>query len=144
MCFWCTSSTGHLHKFDLYLGRKKDVEVNLGENVVMRLSEKLKGNYCLFFDNLFNSGSLIDKLFEDGINAIGTLRSNWKQMPKLKEDNNISRCESVFFPFFLKHHDNKPVLPLATMLSKVLSVEQVKHLFLVLTSSRFTAMTWVV
>ena len=142
MCFWCASSTGH---FDLYLGRKKDVEVNLGENVVMRLSEKLRGNYCtLFFDNLLNSGSLIDKLFEDGISAIGTLRSNWKQMPKLKEDNNISRCERVFFPFFLKHHDNKPVLPLATMLSKVLSVEQVKHLFLVLTSSSFTAMTWVV
>ena len=142
MCFWCASSTGH---FDLYLGRKKDVEVNLGENVVMRLSEKLRGNYCtLFFDNLLNSGSLIDKLFEDGISATGTLRSNWKQMPKLKEDNNISRCESVFFPFFLKHHDNKHVLPLATMLSKVLSVEQVKHLFLVLTSSSFTAMTWVV
>ena len=142
MCFWCASSTGH---FDLYLGRKKDVEVNLGENVVMRLSEKLRGNYCtLFFDNLLNSGSLIDKLFEDGISAIGTLRSNWKQMPKLKEDNTISRCESVFFPFFLKHHDNKHVLPLATMLSKVLSVEQVKHLFLVLTSSSFTAMTWVV
>ena len=142
MCFWCASSTGH---FDLYLGRKKDVEVNLGENVVMRLSEKLRGNYCtLFFDNLLNSGSLIDKLFEDGISAIGTLRSNWKQMPKLKEDNNISRCESVFFPFFLKHHDNKPVLHLATMLSKVLSAEQVKHLFLVLTSSSFTAMTWVV
>ena len=142
MCFWCASSTGH---FDLYLGRKKDVEVNLGENVVMRLSEKLRGNYCtLFFDNLLNSRSLIDKLFEDGISAIGTLRSNWKQMPKLKEDNNISRCESVFFPFFLKHHDNKPVLPLATMLSKELSAEQVKHLFLVLTSSSFTAMTWVV
>ena len=142
MCFWCASSTGH---FDLYLGRKKDVEVNLGENVVMRLSEKLRRNYCtLFFDNLLNSGSLIDKLFEDGISAIGTLRSNWKQIPKLKEDNNISRCESVFFPFFLKHHDNKPVLPLATMLSKVLSAEQVKHLFLVLTSSSFTAMTWVV
>ena len=53
----------------------------------MQLSEKLEGTYCiLFFDNFFNSPALIDKLFEDGIYAIGTMRSNQKQMPILKEN----------------------------------------------------------
>ena len=33
--FGCASSTGYLYEFDLFLGQKKDVEVNLGESVVM-------------------------------------------------------------------------------------------------------------
>ena len=53
----------------------------------MQLSEKLKWTYCtLFFDNYFNKPALIDKLFEDEIHGIGTVWSNQKQMPKLKED----------------------------------------------------------
>ena len=51
--FQFTSSTGYLDEFDLYLGWKKDVEVNLGESVVMQLSEKLKGTYCTLFSGNF-------------------------------------------------------------------------------------------
>ena len=36
--FRCASSTGYLDKCDLYLDRKKDVEVNLERSVVMQLS----------------------------------------------------------------------------------------------------------
>ena len=79
--FQCAFSTGYFHEFDLYLSRKKDVEINLWESVVMQLSEKLKGTYCtLFFDIFFDSPALTDKLFEDGIYAVGTVRSNRKQI----------------------------------------------------------------
>ena len=33
--FWSASSSGYLCEFDLYLGKKKDVEVNLGESLVL-------------------------------------------------------------------------------------------------------------
>ena len=68
-------------EFDLYLSRKKDVENNLWESVVMQLSEKLKGTYCtLFFNIFFNSPTLTDKLFKEGIYVVGTVRSNRKQI----------------------------------------------------------------
>ena len=66
--FRYASSNGYLYEFDLYLGKKQNVEVNLGEDMVMQLSEKLKGTFCtLFFDNFFNSPLLINKLFEENI-----------------------------------------------------------------------------
>ena len=40
--FKCISSTRYLYEFDLYLGKKKNVEVNLAEGVVLQLTEKLK------------------------------------------------------------------------------------------------------
>ena len=64
--FRCATSTAYLDEFDLYLGWKKDVEVNLGESVVMHLSEKLKGTYCtLFSDIIFNNLELIDKISQE-------------------------------------------------------------------------------
>ena len=93
--FWCVNSTGYLHKFHLYLGPKKDGEFNLGEGVVMQVSEKVKGTYCiLFFEKTFNSPALINNLFWYGIYAIGTVVLNWKQMAKLKEDNKMSSGET--------------------------------------------------
>ena len=82
----------------LYLGWKKDVEVNLGEKVVMQLPEKLKGTYCtLFFDNFFNRSVLINELSEDGIYAaIETVQSNWKQILQLKEDKKMFRGKINF------------------------------------------------
>ena len=47
-CKWwfrCVSSNGYLYEFDLYLGKKQNIEVNLGEGVVMQPSEKLKGTF---------------------------------------------------------------------------------------------------
>ena len=95
----------------------------------MQLSEKLKGSLCtLFFDIFFNSPALIDKLFEDGIYIIGTVLSNWKQMPKLKEDNKMSRSESDFHYskniICSKWCNNKPVL-LATNIAGMIGVSNV-------------------
>ena len=77
MWFRCASSTGYLYEFDLYLGKKKDVEINLGEGVVMRLTEKLKQTYCtVYFFNFLDSPKWFNKLLQNGIYAFGTVRSN--------------------------------------------------------------------
>ena len=84
----------------------------------MQLSEKLKDTLCTFFDNFFNGPLLINKLFEENIYAIETVRSNQKLMPKLKDDKKMVRGDSDFQ--FSKNEiccewfDNKPVLLLAT------------------------------
>ena len=85
--------------FDLYICWKKDVDINSGENAVMRFSQKLKEIfYTLFFNNLKkkNSPALINKLFKDRIYAEVILRSSRKQISKLKEDKKMSRVESDF------------------------------------------------
>ena len=61
---------------------------------------------------------MINKLFEENIYAIETVRSNQKLMPKLKDDKKMVRGDSDFQ--FSKNEiccewfDNKPVLLLAT------------------------------
>ena len=95
--FRCASSNGYLYEFDLYLGKKQNVEVNLGKGMVMQLSEKLEGIFCtLFFDNFFNSPLLINKLFEGNTYEIETVRSNEKYMPKLKDDKKMVGADSDF------------------------------------------------
>ena len=95
--FRCASSNGYLREFDLYLGKKQNIEVNLGEGIMMQLSEKLKGTfYSLLFDNFFKSPLLINKQFEDNIYTIGIVRSNWKHMLKLKDDKKKVRWDLDF------------------------------------------------
>ena len=110
----------------------------------MQFSVKLKGTYCIL---LFNSSpALIHKLFEDGIYAIGAVWSNRKQVLKLKEDNKMPRGKSDFDCFkniiCCKWYGNKPVFLLRTNVDGMSGISnvmrQIKHLFLVLTSSSFT------
>ena len=52
----------------------------MGKGVV--LSQKLNDTYCtLFFDNFFNSPSLVETLYQHGIYGIGTFRKDHKHMP---------------------------------------------------------------
>ena len=39
LIFWCccASATGYLYQLDLYLGKKDEVELNLGESVVLKM-----------------------------------------------------------------------------------------------------------
>ena len=54
--FRFASSSGYLYEFYLYLAWKKNAELNLGESVVMQLSEKLKGLcYTLFFNHFLTA-----------------------------------------------------------------------------------------
>ena len=58
--FCCVSKTGYLYQLDLYLGKKEKTEEILGPSVVLKVTEILKNSYCtVFFDNFFNSPSLI-------------------------------------------------------------------------------------
>ena len=76
----------------IFTSVKKDIEVNLGERVVLQLPEKLEQTYCtVYFDNFFNSPMLIDKLFDKDIYVVGTVTSNRKQMSQIKIDKRIKR-----------------------------------------------------
>ena len=97
--FWyrCASKTGYLYQFDLYLGKKESREENLGRSVVLALTECLKNTYgTIFFDNFFNSPSLIIKLFEKGLYGIGTTRVNRKGIPKMKPDKEMKRGDHEY------------------------------------------------
>ena len=55
----CCSKTEYLYVFDLYLGKKE----KLGETTVFDLSKNLENTHCmLYFDNFFNSPTLVEKL----------------------------------------------------------------------------------
>ena len=69
---------------DIYLGKKQNGELNLGEVVVLQLSKDLEGTFCtVYSDNVFNSPILIEKMFDKDIYAIGTVRKNRKKIPKI-------------------------------------------------------------
>ena len=39
----------------------------------------------LYFENLFKSPTLVEKLFDRGIKYLGTVRSDWKNMAIMKK-----------------------------------------------------------
>ena len=93
----CSSVTGYLYQFDLYLGKKESTEFGLGESVVLQLTESLKDTYCtIFCDNFFTSPNLVHTLLSKGIYCYGTVRSNRKNMPQLIEDNKMKRGDHQF------------------------------------------------
>ena len=49
LCFVCASSNGYLFEFDLNLVKKQNVKVNLGEGVVIQLSENSQTHFPLCF-----------------------------------------------------------------------------------------------
>ena len=77
----CCSKTGCLYEFDLYISKKEKTELGLGGKVVLDLSKKLDNTHCmLYFDNVFNSPTLVEKFFDWGIYCFGTIRSD-RNMP---------------------------------------------------------------
>ena len=81
--FWfhCSSTYGYLYQTDIYLGRKQTPKFNLGvgEEVVSQLKKDLERSFCsVYFDNIFNSPKLIEKLFHKYIYGIGTVPANRK------------------------------------------------------------------
>ena len=99
--FWfrCASKTGYLQEMDMYLGKKQQVEHSLGEGVVIQLSQKLNDTYCTpFFDNFFNSFSLVETLYQRGIYGIGTFRKDRKHihMPSMVPDKAMKRGDHEF------------------------------------------------
>ena len=97
--FWfrCASKTGYLQEMDMYLGKEEQVEHSLDERVVFQLSQKLNDTYCtLFFDNFFNSTSLVETLYQRGIYGIGTVRKDRKHMPSMVPGEAMKRGDHEF------------------------------------------------
>ena len=85
--FCCASKTGYLYQFDFYLGKKEKTEENLGPSVVFKMIECLENSYCtVFFNNFFNSPSLITKLHDRGFYGVGTARKDRVGMPEMTAD----------------------------------------------------------
>ena len=78
---WCMCTPlGYLVQFDPYQGAAKGVygDVGMGGSVVLKLISSLPDNVCfhLYFDNLFTSVTLLDKLSQMGVGGSGTIRAN--------------------------------------------------------------------
>ena len=92
--WWCRC---YLYEFDLYIGKKENGELELGETVVLDLSRKLENTHCmLYFDNFFNSPTLVEKLFDKGIYCLGTVRSDRKNIAVMKKDKDMKRGDVDF------------------------------------------------
>nr|CAH7761068.1 unnamed protein product [Callosobruchus chinensis] len=100
---WCLaySQTGYICMFDIYTGKSADAEkgsYGLGEKVVIKLTYSLKNQKCLVaFDNFFTSVPLMEKLLNDGIFAVGTVRTNRKNLPDIyKDKTKMQRGQFMF------------------------------------------------
>lgn len=78
---WCmTTSLGYLIQFDPYQGASKTAfkDVGMGGSVVLNLISCLPNDvhFQIYFDNLFTSVPLLEKLSQMGIGGTGTVRNN--------------------------------------------------------------------
>ena len=74
----------YLYQLELYLWKKDEVKLNLGESVALKMRKVLEKLYCtVYFDNFLHSPLLISKLLKKGIYDIGTAQSNRTEMPAL-------------------------------------------------------------
>lgn len=79
-----SSKSGYCHQFQVYTGR--DVrgipEAGLGSRVVLDLTQHLRGkNYHIYMDNYFSSPTLFQELYDYGLFACGTVRTNRRGLP---------------------------------------------------------------
>ncbi|MEW8548513.1 MAG: transposase, partial [Candidatus Thiodiazotropha sp.] len=78
----CESTTGYLHRFQIYTGKEGMQEKGLSHRVVMDLIGHLEQqNIPLFMDNFYTGTKLLTELIVHGIYACGTVRANRKSLP---------------------------------------------------------------
>ena len=97
---WCLADDqGYIYKTHVYTGKGESQEdpgmqkdFGLGGKVVLSLLVDVKGkNHKVHIDNYFSSVPLMEELKRKEVLACGTIRSNRKDVPKLKEDRGLSR-----------------------------------------------------
>ena len=120
--YHCPSKTGYLYQFHKYLDKKKRREENLGSSVTLPLTECLEHTYCtIFYENFFNSPSLIIKLFDKGLYRIGTARMDRKGMSKMKPDKQMNSGDHEYQfageVAYYKWFDQQPVIMLFSNIS---------------------------
>jgi hypothetical protein len=102
------SVSGYVSNFTLYTGKDFDPNPDGDEeeearghtyNVVigmMRECAFLNKGYSLYTDNYYSSPTLFDELNASGTNAVGTARTNRKEMPQAVRDKNLKKGEAVY------------------------------------------------
>ena len=90
--YWyrCDSETGYVYQLELYQQQKQKIKLNLGSSVVLDLCQVLKDTYChVFFDNFFNSPTLIQRLYDNGLYGLGKARSDRINMLQMRKDKEM-------------------------------------------------------
>ncbi|KAL4152942.1 hypothetical protein QTP88_000775 [Uroleucon formosanum] len=81
----CTEN-GYTYDFEIYSGREVNTVTatsNVGEKIVMKLTNNLlNAGRTLYTDNFYTSCVLARVLLQNKTHLIGTLRKNWKYLPK--------------------------------------------------------------
>ena len=119
----CCSKTRYLYASDLYLGKKGKTGLGLGETFALDLCKKLENAQCmLYFDNIFNSPALVEKVFDRGIYCLSAVRSDRKNKTIMKKDNDTKRGD-IDFQYAndvvaVKWFDNRKVIIVGTCLEK--------------------------
>ncbi|KAE9521970.1 hypothetical protein AGLY_017629, partial [Aphis glycines] len=120
--------SGTVNDFLLYQGGSTEINSDLqkqfgiGGATVLQLTEGVKKNsHFLYFDNFFSSFQLFERLYQKGIYAAGTIRTNRFANPPLLADKIMSKMGrgtsyeikskniNNFSLGILKWYDNKPV-----------------------------------
>ena len=83
----------------MYTGATGEREIALGEKVVLKFADPIKGkHHQLYFDNYFSTIRLFTKLLQQDTYACGTIRTNRKNFPSeiSEETKHLQRGESRF------------------------------------------------
>ena len=119
--YWyrCDSEAGHVYQLEFYQGWKEKKELNLGSIVVLDLPQVLEYTYChVFFDNFFNSITLIQQLHDNGLYGLGIARFDTINILQMTKDKEMKRRDYQY-KFYnhiacIKWYDNKSVMLLGS------------------------------
>jgi hypothetical protein len=96
----CESTTGYCSHFQVYTGKEQGApEQNLSHRVV----DDLLGNYSwerpglsIYMDNYYTGVPLIRELTQAGVNAVGTVRTNRRELPRRLLPKNLALRKHEF------------------------------------------------
>ena len=116
------SETGYVCQLEFYQGQIEKRKLNLGLIVVLDFWKVLRNAYChVFLDNLFSSPTLIQKLHDNGLYGLGTVRSNRINMPQMEKDKFYSHIACI------KWYDNKSVMLFGSHFEEITSILTVQR-----------------
>ncbi|XP_014487785.1 PREDICTED: piggyBac transposable element-derived protein 4-like isoform X3 [Dinoponera quadriceps] len=117
----CESTSSYCIRFKIYVGKNKiqGSDIPATESVVMEVAQPiLKKGYTLYMDNFYSSPHLFLTLLKNDTNAVGTVRKNRKNMPKVFSSMKLKKGEvktlSSHGLLALKWRDKKDVHILST------------------------------
>lgn len=118
----CDVCTGYILRFIVYTAATTAVtlmkEIRLTGSVVLELlKDFLDKGHSLFVDNWYTSPALFEFLLSKQTNASGTVRANWKGLPKFAKKLQQGEVDSYHTTnmLALKWRDRRDVHMLSTM-----------------------------